>query len=211
MGPLLFTGLALFGATIGLGRLTTGAISGGSPVAVGSPLRRAAVIVSAFITGCGVIGVVVGLLATTGDLQVTGTGALLAVALACVGATIGQLPVIKAGSEIDGRIAWLLRMFVGALVTLGIVVAILAVSIGHAEGPSPDPLPFAILGALSACGTIGLGIAGARGLRSVAGLPDGPLAAQAVSGVVSRVVPFQAISVIASAVAIVLIYTGAPS
>lgn len=205
MGPLLFTGLALFGATIGLGWLTTGALAGAAPAEVGSPLRRVAIIAAAFTTGCGVLGVVVGLLATTTRIRTDGTGALLLVALAGIGATIGQLPVIRAGDELDGRIGGLLRMFAGSLVALGIVVAILAVTIGRATGASPDPLLFAVLGALSACGTIGLGIAGARGLRSVAGLPDGPLANQAASAAISRVIPFEAISIVATAIAIFLV------
>ena len=168
-------------------------------------MRRVAIIAAAFTTGCGVLGVVVGLLATTTRIRTDGTGALLLVALAGIGATIGQLPVIRAGDELDGRIAGLLRMFAGSLVALGIVVGILAVTIGRATGASPDPLLFAVLGALSACGTIGLGIAGARGLRSVAGLPDGPLASQAASAAISRVIPFEAISIVATAIAIFLV------
>ena len=39
----------------------------------------------------------------------------------------------------------------------------------------------------------------------MAGLPDGPLANQAASAAISRVIPFEAISIVATAIAIFLV------
>ena len=205
MGPLLLTALALFGATVAIG---TVASRTAPPVSLSplSPARRLAVILIAFASGCGVLGVVVGVLAIEFGVVGDPAAAWIVAGLAVGGGAIGQLQMLRNGGDLD---PWVVARAVGSLgglVVLGVVVAGLANILREDAGRTLAAWPFAVLGLVSAGGCVALGITGGRSLRAVAAAGDaGGVAAMARA--IPRIVPFELVSYGASFVGIVLIVT----
>jgi F0F1-type ATP synthase membrane subunit c/vacuolar-type H+-ATPase subunit K len=207
MGPLLLTGLATLGATIALGLIGSNAVPSARPGIPPPNVRSFAVILMAFASGIGVIGVVVGTLAVVTGV-VGDSSPVLAVVLApaILGTLIGFAMIIRAGGAVDRSLSTIAISFIAGQAILAGVVATLAVTIREFGGPSPAAPPFVVFGITAAAGAIGLGVVGGRGLHAVAAA-DARSTRQAVSDQIRRVVPFDAIAVGAEFAAIVVLVT----
>src|SRR4051812_8385751 len=127
MGALLVSGLALAGAAIGIAQATANAREGSGPDAA---LARATAIVGmAFAQGIGVLGAVVGLLAIF-VLEAGDTNSGLVVALVAGAGAIVGLAVVARGGGGGRTIRALGLMYVIGNLLLGIVVGILAATLG---------------------------------------------------------------------------------
>jgi F0F1-type ATP synthase membrane subunit c/vacuolar-type H+-ATPase subunit K len=205
MGPLLLTGLATGGAAIAIGIIAASTTRSTRSVLPAPPSRRLALILTAFVEGSGVWGVVIGLLAvTTGEIDAPGATPIVAPVLAIAGAAVAFVVMVRNLADLDPRYALTAIMFIVGLAVLALVVAIMGIVIHERGARVPESWPFAILGVVMAGSVIGLGATGARSVRAIAGLDDA--AAVAVSSkAIARCLPFQVAAVGAAVVAIVLI------
>ena len=208
MGPLLMTGLACFGAAVGIGLLASAAVLPAGPPARIASYRTASrglvIILAAFVEGVAVLGIVVGLLAVESGLVADPSDGIFAAAPALVGAIIGLGLILVNASTLDTQTAAFCAMFTIAIGLLGVVVAALAWFIAVPVAQTGVGLTFTVLGLISGAAAIGLGAVGGRGVGVI---PDGDLDAQKAyqSRVVYRSMPFQVAAIGASAVAIVLV------
>ena len=204
MGPLLMTGLMSGAAAIAIGMIAS---SSRRPVPSAHPLapsRRFELILTAFALGAGIWGILVGLLAVTiGAVDDPGT-APLAPVLAIGGAIVGLLPIVRTAADLDPWLVPKSISFIGSLVVLAVVVALLAVVIRETGGRAPEAWPFAVTGLVGAGSLLGLGVTGARSVTEIVTLGDAAAVALS-SRAFARIVPFQAGAVSAAVVAIVLI------
>jgi len=204
MGPLLMTGLMAGAAAIAIGTIASSSRRPTWSTHSLAPSRRLALILTVFAVGSGVWGILVGLLAVTvGAVEDPGTAALPPV-LAIGGAVVGVLPIIRNASELDPWLVPKSVLFIGALVLLATVVAMLAVVIRETGGRAPEAWPFAIAGLTGAASLVGLGAAGARSVAEIVTLDD-PAAIALTTRALARIVPFQAGAVGSAVVAIVLV------
>jgi hypothetical protein len=206
MGPLLLTGLALFGAIVGIGLVAQSAAVPAAAVGQVSPARRLALILIAFAAGCGVLGVVEGLLAITQGAIARSASAAIPPASAIAGAVLGLMPVVRNAGRLDPWVTSKAVVFVGGLVVLAVVVGFLSAMIQAVPRGSSSDWPFALLGVVSAAGTIGIGEVGGRWIRRVAAV-DGEVAVTMVSTAITRVLPFEMAGYVASLIGIALVVT----
>jgi hypothetical protein len=216
VGPLVFTGLALFGSAAAIGLVTAasspppGPTGGPRPGAIGSvtvvaAVRRLCLILIAFAMGLGVLGVVVGILAVEAVVPLDPASAVLVPALALIGAGLGFAPVIKNRAELDPWVVSKAALFAGSLIVLAVVVAVLAGVIRATGAAQHPPDVFLLLGLVSAAGSIGIGIVGAQSVRTLVGV-DEPAATVLLARAVPRVVPFELAAVVSTVVAMVVLF-----
>jgi hypothetical protein len=204
MGPLLMTGLMSGASAIAIGIIASSSRRPAPSTHPLAPSRRLELILTAFAVGAGVWGILVGLLAVTfGAVDDPGT-AWLAPVLAIGGAIAGLLPIVRNAADLDPWLVPKSLVFIGSLVVLAIVVAMLAVVIHEAGGRTPEAWPFAVTGLVGAASLLGLGVTGARSVTEIGALGDAAAVAPS-SRALARIVPFQAGAVGAAVVAIVLI------
>lgn len=209
MGPLLMTGLACFGAAVGIGLLASAAVlPAGPPAAVASyrlASRSLVIVLAAFAEGVAVLGIVVGLLAVESGLVTDPADGIFAAGPALLGALIGLGLILVHSSTLDARTAAFCAMFTIGIGLLGVVVAALAWFIAVPGAETGGGLAFTVLGLVSGTAAVGLGVVGTGGIRTI---PDGD--ADALKAYQSRVIyrstPFQVAGIAASAVAIALVY-----
>jgi hypothetical protein len=206
IGPLVLSGLAIFGAIVGIGRLATAPPPNRATVRPVPASRSLAIIFLAFIEGHGVVGVVVGILAIVGGIEVDPSTAPVVVILALLGAVIAVLPMIRDGSDLDPWIVTKAIPFMGGLIVLAIVLVILASVIQETGSGTPPAWAFPILGLISAAASISLGVLGRRSIEAAARAEDSDVAAIRARAI-STVVPLQTIAVIALAIGIILVST----
>jgi hypothetical protein len=203
MGPLLLTGLTILGALIALGMIAAANVAPAAGAGL-SPARRLALIIVAFASGCGVLGIVVGLLAILVGAHL-GTGATrLLVSLTVAGALIAPFIVVRSARPLDRWVVVRAGMFGGGLVVLALVVAVLSLVIHRFASGSTPGSAFLVLGLINAGALIWMGVFGARSIRRVAVIDDesGRFVA---SRAILRIASLEAIAYAASLVAIVLI------
>ena len=203
----MLSGLAIFGAIVGIGRIALAPRPREASVLPVPASRRLALIFMAFIEGHGVLGVVAGIIAIMRGVEVEAATAPVVVILAVVGAVIGLLPIIRNRPELDPWVLSKAIPFMAGLVVLSIVLVILATVIEEIGTATPPAWAFPILGLVSAGASIPLGIAGLRLIEAAAGAEEWEVSAIS-SRALSTAIPFQAIAVIALAVGIVLVSTG---
>lgn len=205
MGPLVMTGLATFGATVGVGLLLSGTYPTTDPIDRQTPTGRGlAIVMMAFSMGIGTLGVVVGLLAAMTGADVAGTAWILAAGPAAAGAIVGIAIIVRNQPTADVQIVPIAVSFVVGMGVLGAVAAMMALTFADGGPKHPISGPFEVLGLVSLASAIGIGLTGARAVRSMNG------ADEASSGTISsrqimRGALFQAAGVAASVVAIVII------
>lgn len=205
MGPLVMTGLATFGAAVGVGLLLSGTYPTTEPIDRRVPGSRSlAIVLMAFCEGIGVLGVVAGNLAVTLDGKVGANDALLAAGPAVTGALIGIAIVVRNRPTVNTALVPIATSFIVGMAMLGIVVAVLVVTLGDVGSKHPIDGPFEILGFVSVGASLAIGRTGATAIRSMEGASDE--ARKAISGrQIARSALFQAAGVAASAIAIALI------
>jgi F0F1-type ATP synthase membrane subunit c/vacuolar-type H+-ATPase subunit K len=203
VGPLTLTGLALFGAAVAIGQVASRPARAAASNEV-TPARRLAFILIAFATGCGVAGVVVGVLAIEFGRPGDPMEAPVAAVLGIVGAVVGLLPIIRDLGVLDSWVVRRAAPFIAGLAVLGVVIAVLA-SVIDVPGEAPAQNgAFLVLGLISAAGVIGLGIVGRRMLDDVEAAPATESAAQ-VSRAIARIIPFELVAYGASIAGILLV------
>ena len=145
MGPLLMTGLTCFGSAVAVGLVASSQARSRGPVEARAG-RQLAIILIAFVTGSGILGVVIGVLAVMfGEVRDPGSG-ILAGAPAILGLVIGLAVLIRQAGDAE-RSTWTIgALYVVAIATLGLVVASLAVLISEIGRPPPPDWPFAVPG-----------------------------------------------------------------
>jgi hypothetical protein len=217
VGPLVFTGLALFGAAASIGVVaaasrppTPGGMGASRPGVIGSvamvaPVRRLAMILLAFAMGLGVLGVVVGILVVEGDVRIDPASIALVPGLALTGAAIGFAPVIRNRPDLDPWVVSKAALFATGQVVLAVVVAVLAGLIRETGAGRALPEVFLPLGLVSAAGAIGIGIVGAQSLRTLTGV-DEPAATALLARAFPRIVPFEMAAVVSTVIAIVVLF-----
>ncbi|MEO8437987.1 MAG: hypothetical protein ABI562_05970 [Chloroflexota bacterium] len=204
MGPMLMTGLAVFGATIALGLIASNTPRSTGPTRDPASPRGLAIILMAIALGIAVLGVVVGLLAIFRGETSDPSSGLLATGPAVAGAILGLgLIVRRVGNTDPTATAYGVANIIGQGV-LGAVVAVLAVLVVEEGTGKPADWPFVILGLASAAAALGIGLTGARSLQALAGADEST--AKAIRArQISRCLLFQAVGVGASVVAILLV------
>lgn len=205
MGPLLLTGLSVFGALLAIGLVVASSTAPASGGAL-TPARRLALIVIALATGCGVVGIVAGLLAITAGARLEPGSTRLLLTLTAAGCLVAPFVVLRAPGPVDRWVLARAAGLGGGLALLAVVVGILSLVIHQFVSGSTPPWAYLVLGLIGAGGIIGVGIAGARSIREVGRLDEEPARA-ATSKAIARILPFEAIGYGASLVAIVLIVT----
>ncbi|HXU85173.1 MAG TPA: hypothetical protein VN773_05155 [Verrucomicrobiae bacterium] len=204
MGPLLLTGLVTGGAAIAIGMVAASSTRPVGTIQPITPVRRLALILTAFITGTGLWSVVIGVLAVIlGAIDAPGTAPIIAPVIALAGAVVALALVARNLANVDPWVASRAGTFILGLGVLAVVVAILAIVIRE-RGHVVESGPFAILGIVMAGSVLGLGVSGAASIRAVGEL-DGAAALAMTSKAIARCLPFQAVAVGATVVAIVLL------
>ena len=205
MGPLVMTGLATFGATVGVGLLLSGTYPTTEPIDRRIPSGRSlAIVMMAFSMGIGTLGVVVGLLASMTDGDVGGTAWILAAGPAAAGAIIGIAIIVRNQPTANAQLVPIAVSFVVGMGVLGAVVAMMALTLADVGTKHPISGPFELLGLVSLASAIGIGLTGARAVRSMNGA-DEASSRTISSRQIMRGALFQAAGVAASAVAIVIV------
>jgi hypothetical protein len=204
MGPMLMTGIACFGAGVAIALLAT-ATARHAESSVGLPIStRSAILLMAFPQGIAVLGVVVGLLAVTAGAVSNPEGGLLVGGPAVAGAIVGLGVLVRSGQDSDQRVRKMGAAYIAGLGVLGVVVASLAFTLAGSRTTSLIDWPFPILGLASGSSALAIGIIGARAIRSMIGVDD-PTGKALQAAQISRLLPFEAVAVGASAIAIVLV------
>jgi F0F1-type ATP synthase membrane subunit c/vacuolar-type H+-ATPase subunit K len=200
MGALLVSGLTLAGAAIGIALIAANARDGSGPDAA----RATAILGVAFAQGLGVLGAVVGLLAiTVRDAGDTSSGIGVAL-IAGAGAVVGLAVVARGGGR--GRtIRALGLMYVISNLLLGIVVGILAATLGGGRAVGLDVV-FVILGVIAFGAAIMIGRTAATALRAMSTAPSD--AVEIRRRFIASVVVPEGLGALAMAAAIALLFVG---
>ncbi len=205
MGPLVMTGLATFGAAVGVGLLLSGTYPTTEPIDRPPPTGRGlAIVMMAFSMGIGTLGAVVGLLAAMTDGDVGGTAWILAAGPAAAGAIVGIAIIVRNQPTANAQLVPIAMSFTIGMGFLGALVAMLALTFADVGAKHPINGPFELLGLVSLASAIGIGLTGAGAVRSMNGA-DVASARTISSRQIMRGALFQAAGVAASAVAIVIV------
>lgn len=208
MGPLVMTGLAAMGATIGMGwiiasttRPPTEARDRRVPTA-----SSFAIIVLAFCQSIAILAVVAGLLAIFTYGRIEPGDQVLVAGLAVIGALAGAALIVRARGTADPRVVMIGSSFIGGPAVLGIVVAVLSLTVSDVHPKHPIEGPFALLGVVSLGAALAVGALGARAIRSMEGADD--ITIRAISSrSISRIALVQIAGIGPSIVAIFLVMT----
>jgi hypothetical protein len=203
MGPLLLTGLTVLGALIAIGLVAAASVRPARDVSL-TPARRLAVIVIAFAGGCGVVGIVVGVLAITLGAHLGAGSTRLLVTLTVAGGLIAPFIVARSARPVDRWVVTRAAAFGGGLVVLALVVAVLSLVIHRFASGSTPGSAFLVLGLINAGALIWMGALAARSIVRVAVL-DHDSGRFVASRAILRIATLEAIAYAASLVAIVLI------
>ncbi len=161
MGPMLYTGLASFGATVALGLIAAGTVR-----TTASPgwSRGTAIVLMAFVFGIATLGVVVGIAAIFAGEVSAPSDALLATALAIAGSVIGIVVMARRAGRLDRGIAALGTACMVGIVTLSIVLVLLLVAFDQGVVVAIGVPPLVALGIISGLSALAIGVLGAHGL-----------------------------------------------
>ena len=169
MGPLVLTGLAAFGAAIGVGWVVA-STSATTPVPQdrrAPSARRFAITSMAYAQGTAVLAAVAGILSVTLRAAPAESDRLLAAGPAVLGALIGLGLVARRGSGADRGVAAQGVMFILGTAVLGVATTILA-TVLTAKALTPIDGPFAALGLVAMAAALALGRNGAQAIRAMA-------------------------------------------
>jgi F0F1-type ATP synthase membrane subunit c/vacuolar-type H+-ATPase subunit K len=169
MGPLIVAGLALAGAAIGIAQTAAGARDGTGPNA--ALVRATAIVGMALGQGIGVLGTVVGLLATFALDAGDASSGIVEACVAGAGALAGLAIVARAGDDLDARVRLLGLLYIMGGATLGIVVAVLAALLGSGRAVGSDPV-LVVLGLIGFGSAITIGRTAAPALVAMSMTPS---------------------------------------
>jgi F0F1-type ATP synthase membrane subunit c/vacuolar-type H+-ATPase subunit K len=203
MGPMLMTGLALFAAAVANGLIASRTFPWPATTGPGSPVRTLAIVLMAYVEGIAVLAVVVGQLAIFLVGVPTDAG-LLAAALAVVGSIVGIELIVLRWKAADRGITTIAVAFILGLGVLGLVIAVLALTVEMPDPSSVADAPFVVLGAATCGATLALGVTGANAMRSLVGV-DLPRARTIYTQQLRRSFPLQAVAIGSLVVGLVLI------
>ncbi|MEO8470404.1 MAG: hypothetical protein ABI573_12150 [Chloroflexota bacterium] len=205
MGPLVMTGLATFGASMGIGLLMSGTYPTSEPIDGSVPTSRGlAIVLMAFCTGLGVLGVVVGLLAVMLAATIGPNDSLLAAVPAVAGALVGVAMIVRNRPSLNAALVPISISFIVAMAMLGVMVPVIATSLGDPGTKHPIDGPFGILGLVSLIASLAIGRTGATAVRSMNGASEE--VRRSISGrQIARSGIFQATGVVVTVIAIVMI------
>jgi len=173
MGPLVLTGLAAFGAAIGVGWVVA-STSATTPVPQdrrAPSARRFAITSLAYTQGTAVLAAVAGILSVTLRAAPTGSDRLLAAGPAVLGALIGLGLVAQRGRAADRAVAAQGVMFILSAAVLGVVTTLLA-NVLTSTASAPIEGPFAVLGVVAMAAALALGVNGAQAVRAMADVDE---------------------------------------
>ena len=205
------TGLACFGAAVAIGLVAAGSTPpSGPPDKVASyqlAARTLAIILTAFVEGVAVIGVVVGMLAIEVGSVTDPADGIFAAGPALIGALIGLGLILTHVTNVSVTTALICSGFIVAIGVLSVIVASLAWFIAEPVAAPPNDWPFVVLGLVSGGAALGIGVVGGRAVR---GIPDADdqTRQRYQAAQVYRSMPFQVAAIGASAIAIVLVMVG---
>ncbi len=163
MGPLVMTGLVLFGAAIGLGVLASQTRPAADP-ADAPRIRAILMVAAAFTQSLGVLAVAAGFLAVELGGAAGQTSAVLVAGLAVAGALVGIVLIAGHAGRVDPPAVLIVAMFVIGLGTLGATTGILAIALDEGGSSLPPDWPFVGLGLVSGSCALALGWVGSRAL-----------------------------------------------
>lgn len=164
MGPLLLTGIVLFGSTVALGLLTSSVRPLGAAEA--AAIRGLFIIQAAFVEGIGVLGVVVGLLAILVGLP---AAAIVVAGPAMVGAGVGLGIVFGRRGSLEPATTAIGSMFIVGLAILGLVIGILAAILTDRGTVEVPDWPFIVGGLVAAAATLEIGRSGGAAIEATIG------------------------------------------
>jgi F0F1-type ATP synthase membrane subunit c/vacuolar-type H+-ATPase subunit K len=154
MGPLIVAGLALAGAAIGIAQTAARARGLTGPTA--PAIRATAVLGLAFAQGVGVLGAVVAILAISVRQAGDATSGVVVVVIAGSGALVGLAILARADDGMHPTVRGLGIQFVGSDAMLGIVIGVLAATIGEGAAIGLDAV-FVILGLVAFVAAVAIG------------------------------------------------------
>ena len=200
------TGLSVLGATIAIGLVAGRAPLDARRESEGQPslVRTLAIILFAYAQGVGVLGIVVGLLAVTIGRIAPDTNRWLAISPAFVGTILGLALAYRSTNEPDRRIRSVALVFILGSASLAVVVPYLSEVLSAIGSAPPPDLPFVLAGAIAAVATVGMSWVGSAALPALVDVEPEP-GRQLISQQIRRVLPYQLVAIVASAVAIALV------
>ena len=166
MGPMLYTGLASFGAAVAIGLIAAGTAR---PTESSTSSRGIAIVLMAFVVGIATLGVVVGIGAILAGEVGAPSDALVAAALAIAGSVFGIAFMALRGSRLDRGIAAIASAFMVGIAALSIVLVVLLVALDQGVVVTIGVPPLVALGIVSGLSALAIGVQGARGLAAFSG------------------------------------------
>lgn len=206
MGALALTGIATFGAAIGIGLIVAGTFP--EPLTTGRvapPGRALAIILMAFCEGIGVLGVVIGILAVELTTTAPRGDVMLAAGPGVAGALIGLAIIFRNRPNADPRLSTLGMSFIVGLAMLGMVVAILGSIFDETPSRVSIANTFVVLGFICGAAAVVMGMIGGRAVGSIQGA-DASEILRIRARTISRaaILEFAAVTAIASAIVLIV-------
>lgn len=206
MGALALTGIATFGAAIGIGLIVAGTFP--EPLTTGRvapPGRALAIILMAFCEGIGVLGVVIGILAVELTTTAPRGDVMLAAGPGVAGALIGLAIIFRNRPNADPRLSTLGMSFIVGLAMLGMVVAILGSIFDETTSRVSIANTFVVLGFICGAAAVVMGMIGGPAVGSIQGA-DASEILRIRARTISRaaILEFAAVTAIASAIVLIV-------
>jgi F0F1-type ATP synthase membrane subunit c/vacuolar-type H+-ATPase subunit K len=203
MGPLIVAGLALAGAAIGIAQ--TAARARGSTGPTAPAIRATAVLGLAFTQGVGVLGAVVAILAISVRQAGDATSGVVVIVIAGAGALIGLAILARAGDGVHPSVRGLGLLYVSSDAMLGIVIGVLAATIGEGAAIGLDAV-FVVLGLVALVAAVAIGQIAGTALVAISTTPSA--ADEIRRRFITTAVLAQSVGTIAMVAAIALLFVG---
>jgi F0F1-type ATP synthase membrane subunit c/vacuolar-type H+-ATPase subunit K len=203
MGPLIVAGLALAGAAIGIAQTTARARGSTGPTA--PAIRATAVLGLAFTQGVGVLGAVVAILAISVRQAGDATSGVVVIVIAGAGALVGLAILARAGDGVHPSVRGLGLLYVSSDAMLGIVIGVLAATIGEGAAIGLDAV-FVVLGLVALVAAVAIGQIAGTALVAISTTPSA--ADEIRRRFITTAVLAQSVGTIAMVAAIALLFVG---
>jgi F0F1-type ATP synthase membrane subunit c/vacuolar-type H+-ATPase subunit K len=203
MGPLIVAGLALAGAAIGIAQTAASARASTGPTA--PAIRATAVLGLAFTQGVGVLGAVVAILAISVRQAGDANSGVVVIVIAGAGAIIGLAILARAGDRVHPSVRGLGLLYVSSDAMLGIVIGVLAATIGEGAAIGPDAV-FVALGLVALVAAVAIGQIAGTALVAISTTPSA--ADEIRRRFITTAVLAQSVGTIAMVAAMALLFVG---
>lgn len=203
------TALTVLGASLAIGVVASRTPAPGPAPGLRElwPPRNLAIVLFGFAEGIAVVGVVVGLLAVDTGLVDQDVNRVLAIAPGIGGAILGIVIVFRTDGAPYRQLQIIAASFIAGLGVLAGIVALLSVVIDEIATEPRADWPFVIAGLIAGLAAFGIGWLGSEHISALASTETATMQAE-ISKQISRVVPLEAVAVLASAAAIVALFAG---